>query len=272
MIKKVVIFWLWWQWKQFLSFFIKNRYKVFWVCKTQKTKMIIESMYNIKVFTNYRKILNNNIDLLVLSAYPIGIYQEVIQYSKSFQYKILSDLPVTFEKSFFEHCTIDDKLYLFLLEAKLPFFEATNLYNNREDVNIIEITLFQNKQNLSKQKYKKESIIVDLHYAFCNILWLMFEKVKFNFSFINREIKDVEYIIRVIYKEGKSNILRYEEGSCYFYEYNNWILQSKLKERIVFDDVLSLVLEDIEQDKNLYKKEYFRMLSYLCNKLNYEKH
>jgi hypothetical protein len=104
-----------------------------------------------------------------LSAYPIEIYEEVLYYSKKYDYKILSDLPITFDKILLKKYLSNEKLYLMLLETKLDFFN--NFFNkNIHNIKFVNCTILQNKNNLKNQKYKKESIIVDIHYALNNLL------------------------------------------------------------------------------------------------------
>jgi hypothetical protein len=112
--------------------------------------------------------LNSSIDILVLAAYPIDIYEEIIEYSKDFNYKILSDLPISFHPEILLKHIGNKQVHLFLQETYLSFFRKISLLNN----NIININclLLQNKNNLLHQEFKRESLIVDTQYMLNNLL------------------------------------------------------------------------------------------------------
>jgi len=269
MIKSVVIFGLWWQGKQFINYFKKKNYKVYWICQSKKTKKNIESKYWIIVYLNYKEILSNNIDLLILSAFPIDIYEKVLDFSLKFNYKILSDLPITFDLSLLKKYIFNDKIYLFLLETQ------NILFNNIEFDNIlkIECLVFQNKNNLLLQKYKKESIIVDTHYVLNNLLLIdMYSILKIKYKFIEKIIKDIEYIIKIDFIDWNNIVYKHENWKWILIKRNylNELLYIK-KEQIIFDKVLDNIISNINKSNNFYKKEYYKMFSYLLKKFNYEK-
>ncbi len=270
MIKKVVVFWLWRQWKQFLRFFKNNNYDVIWVCKSIKTKNEIEKQYWIVVYTDYKKCLNNNIDLLVLCAFPILIYEEIFDYSSMYNYKILCDLPMSFNFKKLSGYLENEKLFLFLLETKTEFFKNFFL-KNKDNISSINCLILQNKDNLKQQVYTKESVIVDSHYLLNNLLWINYNKLNLKFKFIEREIKDVEYIIELFMHNSWKIIYKYEDGKGIIIFINNdWEIIYKKDDRIVFDMILKDILNDIWLDKNCYKKEYFNSFNYLLTTFNYE--
>lgn len=268
MIKKVAIFGLGYQGKQFLKYFLKHSYEVVGICKTKETQRNIQEQFWISVYTDYKMILNNNIDLLILCAYPINIYSETIKYSEKFNYKILADLPITFDRKQFLEYEKNNQLFLFLQEAKLDFFRQVQ--GKISDAQKIEIFILQNKLNLQKQTYKKESIIVDTHYALCNVLWFEYKKINISYVFVERKIKNMEYVIKMHMLDSSQTVLLYEDGKQIVAKYKNGFCISKMKKIIVFDEIMDIIILDIEQEKNIYKKEYFQMLLYLFKKLSYE--
>lgn len=270
MIKKIAIFWLWWQWKQFIRFFKNNWYTVIGICKTVDTKYKVEEEFWIEVFTDYKEVLNNEIDLLVLCAYPITVYKEVLRYSKDYNYKILSDLPITFDIWFLKSCLDDKKLFLFLLETKTIFFKDFYL-KNKNKIDRVNCLVLQNKENLKKQKNIKESIIVDSHYMLNNLLWIDLTLLSINYKFVEREIKDVEYIIEIFLNNFWKIVYKYEDWKWItIFIDNNWEITDKKIETIVFDLVLKDFISNINSNKNIYKKEYFNNFNYLLTNFTYE--
>ena len=271
MINKVVIFWLWWQWKQFIKFFLNRNYIVYWICKTESTKNIIEKEFWIEVFTDYSIILSNNIDLLVLSAYPIDIYDEIISFSNKFNYKILSDLPITFNIKSLNSYVLNDRIYFFLLETKLYFFSYISSLK-LDEIYSIDCLLYQNKDNLISQKFRKESLIVDSHYIFNNLLLLDKNFINLNFKFVSRSIKNIEYIINIKFKSWNKLIYKYEDWKWLFYvfDYLNNLLFYNC-EVIKFDNLLEEYISDINLNNNFYKNNYYESFSLLLKKFSYEK-
>ncbi len=268
--KKVVIFWLWWQWKQFLSYFIKKKYSVIWICKSEKTKESIENIYKIKVFTDYKKVLSNDIFLLVLCAYPVDIYDEVISYSRKYNYKILSDLPISFNKDKIQSYWNIQRLFFFIMETKLFFFKY--LKKNLHKVKKVNCIIYINKNNLSKQKFKKESIMVDTHYCLNNLLWINLDLLEIKYKLKLDTIKDVEYIIEVLFFDWFKWIYKYEDGRWIMLIKNKkGLTQEVFNNRIFFDNVMNEYIRDIFNWNNYYKKEYINNFIFLIEKLGYEK-
>ncbi|NDK07668.1 hypothetical protein EOM39_00305 [Candidatus Gracilibacteria bacterium] len=271
MIKNVVVLGLGWQGKQFVEFFKKNNYNVVGVCRTKTTKNIIEKKYGINVYTDYKKCLDNKVDLLVLCAYPISIYEEVLVYSKIYDYKILSDLPVTFDIKLLESCIENKKFFLFLLEAKTEIFN--NFFTKYKNVFFkINCLVLQNKNNLKKQINTKESILVDTQYMLNNLLGVNTDLFNIKYKFISRDIKDVEYIIEIVLNNFSKFVYKYEDGKgiIVFIDKEGRIIEKK-EEKIIFDFIMEKVILDIERDNSFLKKDYFKNFNYLLTNFNYEK-
>lgn len=269
MIKTVAIFWLWWQGKQFLRYFTKD-YNVIWICRTSETKEKIENEFWIKVYTSYKECLNEGIDLLVLCAYPILIYEEILDYSKDYNYKILSDLPLTFDLDLLEIYIKNQRLYLFLLETKTEFYKNYYL-ENKEKIVEVNCLILQNRENLKKQKFKRESVIVDSHYMLNNLIWIDNKILKINYKFIEREVMDVEYIIELKLRNSRKIVYKYQDGQWIIIEFDEKLnIIDKKKNRITFDLLLNEIIEDIENGINTLNEEYFKNFTYLLTNLNYE--
>lgn len=270
MINKVAIFWLWWQGKQFIRFFKNNWYNPIGICKSKETKYNIEKEFWIEVYTNYKECLNNDIDLLVLCAYPIDIYKEVLEYSKIYNYYILSDLPITFDEKLLNLYLKNEKLYLFLLETKTIFFNKYYLLN-KDKINKINCLVLQNKENLTNQINKKQSVIVDSHYMLNNLLWVDFNLLDINYKFVERKVKDVEYIIEIFLNNGTKIVYKYEDWKWItLFIDNTWTIIDRNIELIVFDVVLKEIIDNIKSKVNSYKKEYLKNFTYLLTNLHYE--
>lgn len=257
MIKKVVVFGLWYQWKQFLNYFLKNNFEVYWICKTLETKDKIEKEFWIQVFTDYKKILNNNIDLMVLCAYPIDIYEEVIEFSKKYNFKILADLPISFSEDFLQKNIWNKQLFLFNLETKLPIFKII-----KEDIeNIIksEAILYINDYNI----WNKNWVLVDLQYLVNNLLLLDLKKISFKTIYVNRDIKNIEYIIKIFLKD-KVILYKYEDWfwKIIYMDYEKNILKIQ-KNKIIYDEIISSFISDINNNSQKYHKEYMQKFIYL---------
>lgn len=270
MIRNVVIFWLWWQWKQFIKYFLKNKYNVIWICRSLDTKKNIENEFSIKVYNDYRNILDNKIDLLILCAFPIDIYEEILKYSENYTYKILSDLPISFNLEYLEKYVKNEKVFLFLIETKLEFYENYFIKYNNEIIKI-NCLLLQNKDNLKQQKYLKESVIVDTQYMCNNLIGTNLDLLNINYKFVERGIKNIEYIIELFLKKWEKVIYKYEDWKgiiifCDIY----WAIVDKKIENILFDTVLSKYIDDINLNKNSYKEEYINFFTYLLTNFNYE--
>ena len=83
--KKILIIWLWQQWKKLINFLISEWCKnnIIWVCKTTETKIYTENEYNITVITDYKKALkiyNKNISFIFIWVNPIKIQEEIYKY------------------------------------------------------------------------------------------------------------------------------------------------------------------------------------------------
>ncbi|MDD3302429.1 MAG: hypothetical protein PHN31_02660 [Candidatus Gracilibacteria bacterium] len=266
MIKNIVVFGLGWQGKQFVRFFKNNNYNIIGVCKTQETKIKVTNEFGINVFIDYKKCLNNNIDLLVLCAYPIDIYDEIIQYSKNYEYKILSDLPITFDLNKLNNYISNDKLFLFLLETKTEFFN--NYYKkNLEKIKKVNCLVLQNKGNLRQQKYLRESVIVDTHYMFNNLLGVDNKKLDIRYKFVDRDIKNVEYIIELLLDDLGKIIYKYEDGRGIIVLIDKEGNTKKKTDYIVFDLILREYLKDIENNYNKINGDYLKNFTYLLNNL-----
>lgn len=269
--KKICIFWLWFQGRQYLKYFLKNNYEVVWVCRTIETKENIEREFWINVVTNYKNVLDNNIDLLVLSVYPIDIYEELFEYSENYNYDILSDLPLTFNSYLLNKYLSNERLFLMLMESKLDFFNFF-VKNNLDKIHYAKCLILQNKDNLLKQKYKKESLIVDTHYVLNNLLWLPENKININYKFIDRNIKNIEYIIELFLINWEKVIFRYEEWKWQIFCINSkWEVYYKNIKRIIVDDIMNLIISDIKEKNRNYIEDYYNNFIYIIKKFNYEK-
>lgn len=260
MIKNVVVFWLWYQWKQFLRYFLKKNYNVFGICKTENTKNEMKKKFNIQVFTDYKKILNEKIDLLVLTAYPIDIYEDVIEYSHKFNYKILSDLPISFSQSFFKKYFPSKQIFLFHLETKLFLFKF--IQKNIEKISKVEWFLLCNDYNISNKNW----VLVDEQYLLNNLLLIDLSQIYIKRIFVKREIKNVEYLIK-IYLKDIIVLYKYEENAwkIIIYNENKKILIDK---NILFhyDDLIEKYISDIKKNNNSFQKEYIEKFIFLLKK------
>jgi len=115
--KKVLIIWLWWQWEKYINYFKKNNYKVFWVCKTIKTKEKIEKKYSIWIELDYKKINYNDFDIIIISLPPTIQWQVSLEILESwYKNKLIIEIPVTWNKKELEKIKKYKNAFFFLEE------------------------------------------------------------------------------------------------------------------------------------------------------------
>lgn len=255
--KKVIIIWLWYQWKIFINYFKKNKIEIIWVCKTERTKKNIVKNFWIKVYVDYKQAVNENLDtdLIVLCAYPITFYEDFFNFIFDYDIKILTDLPISFNLDFLKKIVDNKNVYFLLLETKLFLFK--NILD--KNISRIECNLYFNRENLLTIKNPKEFLLVDSQYLYNNFLWFDLSKIKLNFFEKKTVIKNLEYSIII----DENFIYKYEDWRYFYFDKKNNIKKTSL---IIYDDLLDEILFDIKNWKNLYKKEYFENFNYLFKK------
>ncbi len=240
-IKKILIFWLWLQWKKYLNFFIKNSYEVHWVCKTHNTKKEISDLYKINVFLEKDKINLFNYDLIILALPPDIQWQKAIEIvSTWFLNKIIVEIPVSFDKDTVNKLINYENVFFFLEE----YYTILGEFLRKIDISLINeinISVFTNKldyQNLEARK------VTFLHIN-SNFLWLNIDEniFEYDINFHNRE--DIFYKINFNY--NWINIF-----------YNFWeekfliIGEKKYFDNFNFDMVLKKYIETDINNSNFY--------------------
>jgi len=109
--KVIIIVWLWNQWKKLISF-LKNEWytkNIIWVCKSIKTKDEIIKEFNVKVWINYKEIIDsnkNNISFVFIWVNPDETQEEIYKYIY-YNYK---SVKVLIEKSFIKDKKLINKI------------------------------------------------------------------------------------------------------------------------------------------------------------------
>lgn len=116
--QKALIIGLWWQWKKYLNYFLKNGYLVSGICKTDITKNAIEKEYSINVFTNYSILDWENFDVIIVSL-PLEKQWKIVKklakkYKKS---KFFVEIPVTTDIKILKELTKMENISYFMEES-----------------------------------------------------------------------------------------------------------------------------------------------------------
>jgi len=238
--KKVLIIWLWWQWKKYLNYFIKNNYIVSWVCKTSKTKEYIEETYWIDIFLDYWKLILNNYDLIIVSLPPEIQWEISLDILGSwYNNKLIIEIPVTWNKSELQKIKSYKNAYFYLEEYYTllsKFLRKINLSKSTS----INIDITTSKEDYDNLKARNVSFI----HINNNFLWLNFDNIKYNFNFHDRE--DIFYKITFVYK---NNIVEYVFNDEKYLK----IWKSIFKDDYNFDKVLWQIIEEENNFSNSYQ-------------------
>lgn len=242
---KVLILWLWNQWQKYVNYFLKNNYYVDWVCNTIKTKVEIESNFNIKVFLSSENI-NYKEYFLIVIALPIEIqWQKALEISKKTDCKILVEIPVSFDFNILEQLVLNDKVF-FYLEEKSTILSKTFSKINTDDIKEFNIILTTDYKDINNIDSLKVSYIHMLNNFLFNI---DYNKLKIKVNYHNNE--NIFYKISFKYKNINFEYVFKDEKYLIIWD-------KKIKDKYNFDFALINVL-----NQNLWKKYYLKNYEYV---------
>lgn len=243
--KKVLILWLWGQWRKYINYFLKNNYEVLWVCNTSKTKNEIENKFKIDVLLDYKNIDLNVFEIIII-ALPIDIQAQVaLEISNKTNKKILVEIPVTFNEELL-HELISKQNIIFFLEEYFTKFSTLLRKINLNDLTKIQIELFishQDKDNIDALK-------VAYVHLFNNFLINNFDFNKLEISLKYHNFENINYKIITNYKKSLVNYSFLQEKYLQIWD-------KKIIDNYNFDYVLSnLINTDIPKDLYLRNFKY----------------
>ncbi len=249
--RKVLIIWLWWQGKKYINYFLKNSYLVSWICKTKETKQKIEREYSIEVSLDYKEVLYDNFDIIVLSL-PPKIQWEIALYilKNWFKNKLLIEIPVTWNFNELEKINKYKNVFFFLEEYYTLMAQFLRKIDTKE-IKRIHINIISNKQDYINLEARKVSYI----HINNNFLWININLNKdiYNFEFHNSS--DIFYEIYIEY--NKTKIIYVFNKEKYLK-----IWAKKYIDNYNFDNILKKILED----SKLYNKYYLEQMK-IINKI-----
>lgn len=237
---KVLVIWLWEQWKKYINYFIKNDYDVFWVCKSVNTKKQIETKYGINVFLNYKKLNLNTYSIIIVCIPPEVQWKVSLDILQNwFSNKLLIEIPVTWDKIELEKIKKYENVIFYLEEyyTLLSQFLRKLDTNNIQKIDIEVSTNREDYENLQARE------VTYIHIK-NNFLWLNINNINYNFSF--HKSSDIFYEITFEYKWERVNYVFNKD------KYLN-IWNNKFVDDYNFDNVLTKMIIE----KSDFNKYYF---------------
>ncbi len=245
--KKVLIIWLWNQWKKYLEYFIVNKYEIYWVCRTEKTKKYIENKYSIKVDLDIDNILNSHFFNIIIIALPIDIQWYIaISIAKriSEDTKIIIETPVSWNNNDINLLKKYCNIFFFLEE----YYSLLWRFLRKVDISKIsqiEVNIYISKEEFNNEKSKNINII----HINNNFLWVLIDKKVIKYKFNFHELSNIFYEIKISY--NWLNIL-----FAYKEEVFLLIWEKKYKDNISFNNILSNIIEEKSNFSNFFNLDY----------------
>lgn len=244
-IKKVLLFWLWFQWQKYLSYFLKNNFYIDWVCKTEKTRQNIEKKYSTKIFLENENFNIFDYDIIILALPPSVQWEKVIEIlEKWFSKKIIVEIPVCFDIEIINKLKKYNNVFFFLEEyfTKLWYFLRKI---DSSKINKIKIKIFTNKNDY-ENIFARE--VTFLHIK-NNFLWLNLGENIFEYEINFHNLEDIFYEVDFCYNNLKI---------FYFFKKEKFL---KISEKIYnddfcFDNILERYLNLEINLNNFYKLNF----------------
>lgn len=143
--KKIIVIWLWKQWKKIVNFFISLWLvdNIIWICKTIETKEYCEKKFNIYISLDLDLVINkygSDVWFIFIWVMPDDVQDEI--YIKT--NNIFTNVPILIEKSFISESSLNkinmNHFTWIIVEeySYLPFFiKIKEIRDNIKEINII---------------------------------------------------------------------------------------------------------------------------------------
>jgi len=251
--KKVLIIWLWKQWKRHINYFKNNNCEVFWVCKTNKTKNNIMDKFFIEVVLDIKLFLVKYSFDIVIFALPEEIQWDIIlKYINDLEYvnKIVVEMPISNNNKKIELIKQYKNIYFFIEEYYSLFWKFCRKIDTKY-IDWINIELFIHIDD--KDSIKNNIIHIKNNFIWTNLL----DKIRINNIFLKNsdfENDQLDYwkkrlCYNIKFKYNNMNII-----------YNFWYTSVDFKiwnkvfvDNWNFDNNLSKILNYNNELKDIYK-------------------
>lgn len=254
--KKVLIFWIWFQWTKYINYFLNKWYLIDWVSKTWINKNNIyglNSLYKSDIF--FSNLCENtlNYDFIILSITPGSDLDNIINFllDSNFTWIIIIEKPVSYDLNLLEKLYSKNNVYFFIDELILN--ENYKKIFNKWYEKIIFYLFSDNKEN--------HTPILE------HIFWWYLLNEDFNIILSNIKIsfnKSLFHNNKLFYK------IHYKDK--YLLSFDSWNI--KLNGNFIFNlnfwKSLEFILWLNLSDNQIYKKNFIYLRKYLINLLNHE--
>jgi len=248
---KVLIFWLWFQWKKYVEYFFKKNYIVDWVTKTWLNKQNLfwlESIFNWDDIIKKEKIFFENYDLIIIAINPYNEQDKIINFLLKIwcKSKVIIEKPVSYNFELLEKLKKNNNYYFFIDEIIL---------------NNIVIKIF------NREKINKIIFIIydDFKENYIHIL----EHISASFLLLNEFNKILVKVKLLFNKNTFKNVLKYKIllDKKYILYYNKWdlFLNNKKIKSLFFNESLDYILTLKSDNNNIIKNNFIYLRKYLNN-------
>lgn len=245
--KKVLIFWLWFQWRKYYNYFISRWFEVFWVTKTSQKKDFSNSIKYIYKFSDlikFNKSFFKKFDLIIISVYPYNEQERVIKFILllNLPNKTIIEKPVSIDLKLMETLLSYNNITFFIDEVFLSSKFIDIKIDNAKIITYNDLDFFEHAfwLFLLRKDFK----------SFLNKVELFFVPNKINFS------TTLYFYMRFWIYDFKS-----ENGHYYI----NW----KVLNNNIFDLSLKFFLYKVLNDFSLnyeYKNNFLNLRKFFNNK------
>lgn len=241
--KKVLIFWLWFQWKKYINYFKSKWFNVFWVNNTWVSN---NNFFWLDKLYLYSQIIVKNIDfyeqfdIIILAVKPYKNQQEILEFfiQHDLNNKIIVEKPVCYDLKIMKKLIYKENYFFFIDEIVL---------------NKVYYKLFKNSQGLILKIYE-----TDLFYAIHileHIFWWFLLFDNFNELLLN---------IKIIFEKKleNENVFMYK---IFSEKYNincnnmNFYLNKKFLFTLVFEKSLESLFILNKEDNIMYKSNFYTL-------------
>ena len=243
--KKVLIFWLWRQWRKYVDFFTEREYEITWVTRSWESFLNIKYIYSYDFLSRQKESFFWEFQYIVVAVLPEISQKRVIAYllRLNISNQVIVEKPVTQDISLLEKlvkkqnfCFFIDEIPLHFLYTKVfPLWCETIIYTSEKKVASI--------QNIFE------------HAIWGFLLWNIYEsKIQKNLkvSFLKSKSHYTDTFYLIISKE---HTLLYSRGITY-------IDKKKISSSIFFKDSLAYILSLDELSQKRIKESFLIFRKY----------
>lgn len=225
--KKILIFWLWFQAKKYVKYFLDKSFEIEVVTKTWENKNNVKNIS--KIYKSEEILKNKNFDfsiykIIILAIKPVEEQEKMIKYflENDFSGKIIVEKPVSNDIDLLNKLIMKNNIYYFFDELVLHSLYK-KIFNQKNDIYCI----FSDHNKL-EHLISPFLLFENFYYLLCDFI---FKKANF--------WKEESLFYKIIFKK-------------YTIDFKNWSLFINLKhiKNILFSESLDYI---INLDNNLMK-------------------